>query len=94
MSMFDHSTYWLVVYATPTKYMKVQCDGWREASEAAKIAREEGIEGLGLFIIEVEHDTDVDKKIRVEIITRLCEVFGWDTVVQAIYSNHPIPSMN
>jgi len=95
MSMFDHSTCWLVVYGTPTQYTKLQCNNWRDANEASKVALEMGIpEGLGMFIIEIDHDTDIDKTIRLEIVGRLCDLFGWDTVLNMISNNHLAVSMN
>lgn len=95
MAMYDKFTYWLVVYGTPTQYTKLECNNWRDLNEAAKVAVEMGIpEGLGMFVIEIDPDTDVDKAIRLEIISHLCDLFGWDNVLSMIYTNHHVPSMN
>lgn len=95
MAMYDNFTYWLVVYSTPTRYTKLQCNGWRDVNEAAKVAVELGVpEGMGLFVIEIDPDTDVEKAIRLEIISHLCDLFGWDTVLNLIGNVHSAPSMN
>lgn len=95
MAMYDKLTYWLVIYAGPTQYTKLECNDWRDVNEASKVALEMGIpEGLGMFVIEIDSDTDVEKAIRLEIISHLCDLFGWDNVLKMIYSNHTAPSMN
>lgn len=95
MSMFDTFTYWLVVYATPTQYTKLKCASWREVNSASEIALEMGVpEGYGMFVIEIAPDLDVDKTIRLEIISHLCDLFGWDNVMRLIGNVHSLPSMN
>lgn len=95
MAMYDNFTYWLVVYSTPSRYTKLQCNDWRDVNKAAEVAVELGVpDGMGMFVIEIDPDTDVEKAIRLEIISHLCDLFGWDNVLSMIQTNHTIPSMN